>query len=492
MPCSIRRNRLQSSRTQRSVCTSTPSSIKGVDSPPSSPDYINLLVYYSVIDPVNSSPTYVLVVPGASASYTFTDQTNAQDGPATWDVWSAIPQNTTATWLNPTTSSPPNANTLTFQTEPTTPTGETAVGIDMQYPTPLCRQSELNAANVLIDVENPLATAAESELAGDFTQSASGAVALSSSSPSQIADLTLGGSATGVRSSGRIVRESELVHANSLPAGYSTAPPNLPENSTEVADFAALVTALPDPLPACFGYLQEQRANASNVQDAMNPAYFQIQTYCENGASIASGSIVSSWQGTGYNGSAPVTLNVQQSCTDSGTDNLGLEKCFTPVDLLPLASGHAELNEPTELSYSVTAMGITFTYDPLYFGQTSMFYLNNRSVPYPVVQVQPSWGPSSSMIDGAVRPPINPPYTRTAKGCGDNTKGPSDALGKALSAAGYPYPGTGYNAHHIKPSCWGGNNLVGNGIWLPTTASGEPNLHQPFSTWFSPNGNFTP
>jgi hypothetical protein len=115
----------------------------------------SLLVYYPIIDPVNVTSAYVLVPPGGAASYEFTDQTDARDGAAQWQVWSSIPPNSSSAFLHATTSGPPHANTLTIQTSASTPPGEYAVGVLIQYGSPLCRQSELNAANVLVDVETP-------------------------------------------------------------------------------------------------------------------------------------------------------------------------------------------------------------------------------------------------------------------------------------------------------------------------------------------------
>ena len=68
------------------------------------------------------------------------------------------PVGATATFANASTNSPPHANSLTIQTSASTPIGLTAVGIALNYNSPLCRQSELNAANVIIDVETPSPT----------------------------------------------------------------------------------------------------------------------------------------------------------------------------------------------------------------------------------------------------------------------------------------------------------------------------------------------
>jgi hypothetical protein len=46
-------------------------------------------------------------------------------------------------------------------------------------------------------------------------------------------------------------------------------------------------------------------------------------------------------------------------------------------------------------------------------------------------------------------------------------------------------PGEAFEAHHIKPSVWGGDNTAPNGVWL------EKAEHQNFTTWWDPR-NFTP
>jgi hypothetical protein len=66
----------------------------------------------------------------------------------------------------------------------------------------------------------------------------------------------------------------------------------------------------------------------------------------------------------------------------------------------------------------------------------------------------------------------------------------SKILSDALEASPNPFPrpGAGYQAHHIKPSSWGGDNCKANGIWLPTS---PVNVHQIFTTWWLVD-NFTP
>ena len=342
----------------------------------------------------------------------------------------------------------------------------------------------------------PIAAVAMSQLPGDFARASDGGV--STYEPGTIALAYLvpfaGTTAAHRRNASSSATASAFEQPAALPAGYQTAPPNLPENNGLVADFASVVSDLAQPIPACLGFLEEDRAVSADLGDPRNPAYFQIQTYCENGASIVPGSITSTWQGAPYNGGAPLTKTVNQTCTNLGTDSLGLQKCFTQVALVPLASGHAEINGPASLNYSLSVLGLLdLDFQPLYFGNASSFFLNNRSVPYPLIPVPSTWGPPASIVDGAVAPPIYPPYDSVDSDCYDGSAA-AKILGEALRTdkpVRYPLPGPGFQAHHVKPLCWGGTNVASNGVWLPTTSTGYPNLHQPFTTWFR-RANFTP
>jgi hypothetical protein len=96
-------------------------------------------------------------------------------------------------------------------------------------------------------------------------------------------------------------------------------------------------------------------------------------------------------------------------------------------------------------------------------------------------------------------------WVYTPKNCAanetSNLNNASTILGKALAAALFPNPDLGppttFDAHHVKPSCFGGSNLATNGIWLPNIKA-SVDLHTIFTTWFFVNGaslvgaNFTP
>jgi hypothetical protein len=53
-------------------------------------------------------------------------------------------------------------------------------------------------------------------------------------------------------------------------------------------------------------------------------------------------------------------------------------------------------------------------------------------------------------------------------------------LAKALEKEGFMKPtGPGFEAHHIQPTTWGGDDTFGNGIWLARTD------HNRFSGWWN-------
>jgi hypothetical protein len=239
----------------------------------------------------------------------------------------------------------------------------------------------------------------------------------------------------------------------------------------------------------CTGVVLEQRGNA-DLTDARNTLFYQVQFYCTLNAMPVG--VTTNWAFAPYNRqgsfSSPATQVSEQVVPGGSNFMTPLDQVYVgPVKPAYLVSGHAELNWLEFLNFDVED-GDQFAFNTVLSPYGALF-LNNNSVPYPVVGVLTNWGPSG--FKGVVSPPVNPPYVLTADGCGDNYDGASTELGNNLIAKGYLKPGTGFQAHHIKPLCWGGKNNFENGIWLPTTVPDEPNLHKPFTTWFNPR-NFTP
>jgi len=174
---------------------------------------------------------------------------------------------------------------------------------------------------------------------------------------------------------------------------------------------------------------------------------------------------------------------------------IGLRKCFSSVNLLPVALSLAEINQPVSISYSVDHRDVTYPHSPISpsFDDELSLYINNRSVPYPVIPVLSTWGPSAAAGNPFVPAPTadRGPYKYTPVSCRSTNS--SLKLGKALLAAkpSFPRPDKGFQPHHIKPVCFSGLDVAANGIWLPTNAENYPNYHQAYNTWFDPD-NFDP
>ena len=195
------------------------------------------------------------------------------------------------------------------------------------------------------------------------------------------------------------------------------------------------------------------------------------------------------WDGATYNAQGAFTrTQVQETLFPSSSGATPGQQYVTDVKLAYLVSSHAELNHLVGIDFDIADSGAVYLKGPASVF-TGTEFLNDRSVPYPVIPVLPTWGPYNTFF--FVPPPVTPPYVQTSKGCGDNIGGASRVLGVDLAGHGFPRPATGFDAHHIKPLCFGGSNIYTNGIWLPKNAVGEPDFHTPFTTWFDPR-NFTP
>ena len=82
--------------------------------------------------PTLVSDNTIRVQPGESATYRFTDSSDARIGTLLWEVWSLLPGGTAATWNSVTTDSPPHANSVTIQTSRDTPYGYYAIGVHVK------------------------------------------------------------------------------------------------------------------------------------------------------------------------------------------------------------------------------------------------------------------------------------------------------------------------------------------------------------------------
>jgi len=376
---------------------------------------------------------------------------------------------------------------------------------------------------------SPLAAVGFSQPSGEFVEDESGKVSISDGRPSAVTYLT---PSQGVVTASQIRAQATLSAPGvpvKLPPGYATAPPVLPDTGNAI--IATVESVLKQavtfrlgirvPTPACYAFLNEQRAIPAQRGSARNPAYYQIQAYCDAGASITPNSLVSHWSAETYNtskGSSVHTIAIAETCDEIphmftfGT--LG-NRCFTKPRLVPLVTGHAEINAPEKLEYGVSILHLDTEFRlPGQLHPVEKFFLNDRAVPYPVAAVQPQWGPT--IVDDMVPPPVQGAnaYFYEPNGCGNNLDKASTALGRNLkngknlpNKERFPNPAPGvksdpskgilgmppaFDAHHIKPSCWSGTNDAINGIWLPNAKNAlYGNIHNEFTTWWLPS-NFTP
>ncbi len=281
---------------------------------------------------------------------------------------------------------------------------------------------------------------------------------------------------------------SQVPQASSIPPGYSTPPPylTLPSDVASKIDNASLGVFVGK--AGCTGVVIEQRGNA-DLTDPRNILYYQIQFYCTLNAVPAD--VTTHWTFATYNDQntfaspgAKFSIDVEPG---NSNFNLPLDQVYvSQVEPAKLISGHAELNWLQYINFNID-YGDRYSFNTV-DSPYGAFFLNNKSVPYPVVSVRTNWGPNA--VNGDVPLPDNPPYIKTATGCENSSRILVNLL--ETNDPPYPKPAPGFEAHHIKPSCWGGSNTLDNAVWLPKATAGYPNLHNSFTTWFKPDSNFTP
>jgi len=283
-------------------------------------------------------------------------------------------------------------------------------------------------------------------------------------------------------------QQAEVLQTQALPLGYTPAPPYL--NISPIA-YARINTSLFRSLftqnGGCSAAAEDQRGDPSDHVNARNPLYYQTLIFCIKGVSPSN--FKSTWGGTSFN--EPMNervATIQEALSPAPSNPIVPEATVyaTVPRIAYLVNGHAENNRPRSIQFDLITSGKFFTIRLFSsHGPGRKIALNNRGVPYPIVKVELPWGPTND--GGYVPKPRNPPYLPVAGTGNDDNK----ALRRALKVAEFPKPAAGFQAHHIKPQSWGGTDDAINGVWLPTTAAGFPNLHSPFTIWFDPR-NFSP
>jgi hypothetical protein len=152
--------------------------------------------------------------------------------------------------------------------------------------------------------------------------------------------------------------------------------------------------------------------------------------------------------------------------------------CATQGTPIVPVSGHAE-----EDRFRYDLIMLQPASRTLSMAESGGFVINNKGVFYPKVPASPAWGQTSNGVVPFPPPGSNihrcPDVKPPLPGC-YNASNNSARLGKSLRDAGFAKPGGRFEAHHILPTSFGGDDTATNGVWLP----GDPQ-HQQFSTWWN-------
>lgn len=163
-----------------------------------------------------------------------------------------------------------------------------------------------------------------------------------------------------------------------------------------------------------------------------------------------------------------------EPCAATGQRYNGVwEICKTAAVPVSPVSGHAE-RDTFYFTLLVPNSG------PINSAANATFWVNNKGVFYPRVPVETTWGSAEKGVvpfpDGLIVD-CRVPSAQCFKG-GDN----SGRLRKNLRAAGFERPHGDFEAHHVQPLRWGGDDACDrskcNGVWLPRL------LHREFTTWW--------
>ncbi len=231
----------------------------------------------------------------------------------------------------------------------------------------------------------------------------------------------------------------------------------------------------------CYAKLNAEPANG-DVRDPRSVLQTFIIANCYGGDALKSNSVT--FNAFAYNDPSG---NPRTKVTDAGSykfvkNLMGGFQCATPHTSVPLVTGHAEMSRPFA---TVT--------DSLSNRDTSELNgdldLNDKAVDYPEVDASASGyapgivpfpdGPFSYCFGSAVE---KPPCTVT------NRPKFRKALITYYQDAGWSVPPgvfaspSTYDAHHLEPLGWGGNDNPLNGVFLTNRLS--TNDHQIFSTWW--------
>lgn len=169
------------------------------------------------------------------------------------------------------------------------------------------------------------------------------------------------------------------------------------------------------------------------------------------------------------------------ACRDTGityqTSQVTWHVCSTDYQNVVPITGHAEAQK-FYYAIQLAAPRSQQSQDP----EQGAYIINTKGVFYPLIPANSAWGRTN---DGFVPFFVNDMLhwggggnTPPAPNC-YNSSNNSAVLGRALTRGGFPKPGGGYQAHHIQPTSWGGDDSAANGVWLPAVD------HYPFNSWWA-------
>jgi hypothetical protein len=178
-------------------------------------------------------------------------------------------------------------------------------------------------------------------------------------------------------------------------------------------------------------------------------------------------------------------------CNNVG-DYRGFAVCESDTFPVVPVLGHAEETRfILHVAYLATQVQKRHAFDG------SRYFINKKGVFYPKIPIARDWATQRVWEDGDgfVKFPNGPfrycPTTNSSKNCHFTDR---DALRRNLLKV-LPEPPLGFEAHHIHPVEWCGNNSIDNGVFLPQTVADDSlfpdKQHGKFNLWWR-TGDFEP
>jgi hypothetical protein len=396
----------------------------------------------------------------------FTDSADSSAGTLTW-----VSAGKTSTFKNvkfdqDTTDQPPHANTLAFDVPVNTPPADYPINVSVKS------DSGQQSSDTIVTLRVLPVVSYETTLnsAGVFEQDTSGVIIVSDGSTFQTdddgqeSDFPLSGMGTS-----SIIRKPQQVIQDG-PFDPLNPPGPLANKIAALANTKRL---------GCVSVLDDSNVGSDRTSGT-SQGTLTIFAYCDF-TDVSFGAMLRQY-GADYETSA---ITERLPATQLPVLNmLGTYNGFhvSSSDAFPITpvTRHAE---------RMTARYSLFYGSPVSKQTTvqngeGIYDINNNGVFYPKITMGPFWAVPAVLAAGHGYVPFpSPPFRRCLAG-NPNCVTNRSQLKANLLAAGLPNPPTNYQAHHIRPVAWCGQNDVTNGVFLPTNY-GEYNLHGPFNEWWS-------